>query len=173
MSDSTLAYAVHTATWQGVTRDLPHGPEDLQWVANSATLIYGDQDAVLVDTYTSIEQNAELVQWVRSFGKRLTYIYITHGHGDHFFGIGQLQEAFPEATAVASHGTIAVAHLQAGRGTVRSSGRSCSRDRSPKSHAPSLSAPSSSSWRDTGWRSSRPASPTPPTPPACGCPTSA
>ena len=93
MSDSTLAYAVHTANWQGVTRDLPHGPEDLQWVANSATLIYGDQDAVLVDTYTSIEQNAELVQWVRSFGKRLTYIYITHGHGDHFFGIGQLQEA--------------------------------------------------------------------------------
>ena len=50
MSDSTHAYAVHTATRQGVTRDLPHGPEDLQWVANSATLIHGDQDAVLVDT---------------------------------------------------------------------------------------------------------------------------
>jgi glyoxylase-like metal-dependent hydrolase (beta-lactamase superfamily II) len=114
MFDSTLAYAVHTATRQGVTRDLPHGPEDLQWVANSATLIYGDQDAVLVDTYTSIEQNAELVQWVRSFGKRLTYVYITHGHGDHFFGIGQLQEAFPEAKAVASQGTVAVAHIQGG-----------------------------------------------------------
>src|SRR6516162_8762956 len=114
MSDSTLAYAVRTATRQGVTRDLPHGPEDLQWVANSATLIYSDQDAVLVDTYTSIEQNAELVQWVRSFGKRLTYIYITHGHGDHFFGIGQLQEAFPEARAVASHGTVAVAPIQGG-----------------------------------------------------------
>src|SRR5262249_30433867 len=114
MSDSTLAYAVRTATRQGVTRDLPHGPEDLQWVANSATLIYGDQDAVLVDTYTSIEQNAELARWVRSFGKHLTYIYITHGHGDHFFGIGQLQEAFPEARAVASHGTVAVAHIQGG-----------------------------------------------------------
>ena len=55
MSNTTLAYAVRTATRQGVTRDLPHGPEDLQWVANSATLIYGDEDAVLVDTYTSIE----------------------------------------------------------------------------------------------------------------------
>src|SRR6516225_126264 len=114
MSDSTLEYAVQTATRQGVTRDLPHGPEDLQWVANSATLIYGDHDAVLVDTYTSIEQNAELAQWVRSFGKRLTYIYITHGHGDHFFGIGQLQGAFPEARAVASQGTVAVAHIQGG-----------------------------------------------------------
>jgi glyoxylase-like metal-dependent hydrolase (beta-lactamase superfamily II) len=71
-------------------------------------LIYGDQDAVLVDTYTSIEQNAELVQWVRSFGKRLTYAYITHGHGDHFFGIGQLQEAFPEAGGARSSGLPAL-----------------------------------------------------------------
>src|SRR5262249_30363616 len=114
MSDSTLASAVRTAARPGVTRDLPHGPEDLQWVANSATLIYGGQDAVLAGTCTSIEQNAELVQWVRSFGKRLTYLYITHGHGDHFFGIGQLREAFPEAKAVASQGTVAVAHIQGG-----------------------------------------------------------
>ena len=213
MSDSALAYAVRTATRQGVTRDLPHGPEDLQWVANSATLIYGDQDAVLVDTYTSIEQNAELVQWVRSFGKRLTYVYITHGHGDHFFGLPTILDAFPRARAVTAAAIVPEARGQlspdvmqfwtaemflifqprrfrtprpsplmaasplhtsrAGRGTVRSSGRSCSRDRSLKSHTPSLSAPSSSSWRDTGWRSSRLASPTPPTPPACGCPTSA
>ena len=30
-----LHYAVKTAKRPGVTRDLPYGPEDLQWVANS------------------------------------------------------------------------------------------------------------------------------------------
>lgn len=105
-----LAYAVRTATRQGVTRDLPHGPDDLLWVANTATLIYGERDAVLVDTYTSIEQNAELVEWVRSFDRNLTYIYITHGHGDHLFGIGQLLEAFPDAVPVATAAVVAASH---------------------------------------------------------------
>lgn len=106
-----LSYAVTTATRQGVTRDLPHGPEELQWVANTATLVYGERDAVLVDTFTSIEQNAELVEWVRSFDRNLTYIYITHGHGDHLFGIGQLLEAFPDAKAIGTAATVADAPI--------------------------------------------------------------
>ena len=107
-----LRYAVKTAQRPGLTRDLPYGPEDLQWVANSATLVYATDDAVLVDTFTSIGQNAELVDWVRSFERNLTYVYITHGHGDHFFGIKQLLEAFPTARAVGTRGTVAAAHAQ-------------------------------------------------------------
>jgi glyoxylase-like metal-dependent hydrolase (beta-lactamase superfamily II) len=107
-----LRYAVKTAQRPGLTHDLPYGPEDLQWVANSATLLHGTDDAVLVDTFTSIGQNAELVDWVRSFDRNLTYIYITHGHGDHFFGIQQLRDAFPTARAVGTRGTVAAAHAQ-------------------------------------------------------------
>jgi len=106
MPDNQLNYAVKTAVRQGVTRDLPHGPDDLQWVANSVTLIYGERDAVLVDTFTSIDQNAELVEWVASFDKNLTHIYITHGHGDHFFGIGQLRERFPDALPIGTKETV-------------------------------------------------------------------
>jgi glyoxylase-like metal-dependent hydrolase (beta-lactamase superfamily II) len=105
-SANQLSYAVHTAVRQGVTRDLPHGPEDLQWVANSVTLVYGERDAVLIDTFTSIDQNAELVEWVKSFNRNLTYVYITHGHGDHFFGIGQLLDAFPDLLAIGTKETV-------------------------------------------------------------------
>jgi glyoxylase-like metal-dependent hydrolase (beta-lactamase superfamily II) len=107
-----LRYAVRTARRAGVTRDLPSGPEDLQWVANSATLVSGANDAVLVDTFTSIEQNVELVEWVRSFDRNLTHVYVTHGHGDHFFGIKQLLEAFPAARAVGTRGTVEAALTQ-------------------------------------------------------------
>jgi hypothetical protein len=52
---------------EGVTRDLPAGDnDDLRWVANSVTLIYGDHDAVLVDSFVTIEQNERLVDWVKA-----------------------------------------------------------------------------------------------------------
>jgi glyoxylase-like metal-dependent hydrolase (beta-lactamase superfamily II) len=109
---STLHYETLTARRPGVTRDLPPGNPDLRWVANSATLIHGDTDAVLVDTFTSIEHNELLVDWVRDHGRDLKYIVITHGHGDHFFGIKQLLEAFPGARAIASPGAAAASRQQ-------------------------------------------------------------
>ena len=111
---SQLHYESLLARREGVTRDLPAGDnEDLRWVANSATLIFGDHDAVLVDTFTTIEQNERLIGWVKAHGRTLTHIYLTHGHGNHVYGIGQLLQAFPGAQAVATAGTIAEARLQA------------------------------------------------------------
>jgi glyoxylase-like metal-dependent hydrolase (beta-lactamase superfamily II) len=101
-----LSYATHYVRRPGATRDLPYGPEDLNWVTNTATLIYGERDAVLVDTFITIEQNTDLVEWAKSFDRNLTHVYITHGHGDHFFGIKQLVEAFPGVRAVATGASV-------------------------------------------------------------------
>jgi len=100
-TSTDLNWDVLTTKRPGLSRDLPAGNEALMWVANSSTLIYGEEDAVLVDTFLTAEQSQTLLDWVVASGKNLTAIYITHGHGDHFFGLAPLLERFPRAKAVA------------------------------------------------------------------------
>jgi glyoxylase-like metal-dependent hydrolase (beta-lactamase superfamily II) len=79
------------------------------WSPISCTLIHGAKEAVLVDTPITIAQTNELADWIAATvpNKKLTTIYITHGHGDHFFGIPLLLKRFPGARAVATSATIA------------------------------------------------------------------
>ena len=109
---SALGYTVFTATRPGLNRDLPPGKESLMWVANSATLIHGEQDAVLVDTFLTVEQCNGLADAIVATGKTLKAIYITHAHGDHFFGIKVLQDRFPNAKALATPEVVARMKLQ-------------------------------------------------------------
>jgi glyoxylase-like metal-dependent hydrolase (beta-lactamase superfamily II) len=93
-----------------VTRDRPAGVQETFFQATASTLIYGDKDAVLVDAYMTTKQANALADWVASKGKNLTTIYITHGHGDHWFGVGTLLERFPKARVVATPNTVKVMH---------------------------------------------------------------
>ena len=108
-----LKWNVLVTNRQGLVRDLPPGKEQWTWVPTSATLIFGQRDAVLVDAFLTIEQAAALVEWVAASGKNLTTIYITHCHGDHFFGIGALLNRFPEARAVATPDVVEAMRRQA------------------------------------------------------------
>jgi glyoxylase-like metal-dependent hydrolase (beta-lactamase superfamily II) len=110
---TSLKWDVFVTKRQGLNRDLPPGKEQWMWVPTSATLIYGQRDAVLVDAFLTIEQAHALVDWVAASGKNLTTIYVTHGHGDHFFGLGTLLDRFPNARAVATPGVVKVMRQQA------------------------------------------------------------
>ena len=99
---SHLQWKLLTKRRGSSTQGTPPGKEDLAWVTNSVTLISGDKDAVLVDTFLSKEHSLELAQWVSESGRNLTTIYVTHAHGDHFFGLGILLERFPQAKAIAA-----------------------------------------------------------------------
>jgi glyoxylase-like metal-dependent hydrolase (beta-lactamase superfamily II) len=90
------------------TNDLPPGMEQATFQAIASTLIYGKRDAVLVDAFMTIKQANELADWVAANGKNLTTIYVTHGHGDHWFGIATLLERFPNARAVATPDVVKV-----------------------------------------------------------------
>jgi glyoxylase-like metal-dependent hydrolase (beta-lactamase superfamily II) len=109
---SPLRYKVFTATRPGLNRDLPPGRESLMWVSNSATLIHGERDAVLVDTFLTVEQSNGLADAIVASGKTLKAIYVTHAHGDHFFGIKVLQDRFPSAKALATPAVVARMKLQ-------------------------------------------------------------
>jgi glyoxylase-like metal-dependent hydrolase (beta-lactamase superfamily II) len=107
-----LRYKVFTVTRPGLNRDVPPGKESLMWVANSATLIYGERDAVLVDTFLTVEQCNGLADDVTASGKALKAIYVTHAHGDHFFGLKVLQDRFPNVQALATPEVVAKMQLQ-------------------------------------------------------------
>jgi glyoxylase-like metal-dependent hydrolase (beta-lactamase superfamily II) len=91
-----------------VTIDMPPGVKEVYFQAMASTLIHGLRDAVLVDAFMTVKQANELTNWVAASGKNLTTIYITHGHGDHWFGIGTLLERFPNARAVATPDVVKV-----------------------------------------------------------------
>src|SRR5580700_2964465 len=76
----------------------------------ASTLIYAGQDAVLTDPGFTADQARALGDWVAGKHRNLTDIFITHGHGDHWFAAGLLAERFG-ARVVATAGTIAQMHV--------------------------------------------------------------
>ena len=88
----------------------PGGPDDLPtWSPSSATLIYGDHNAVLVDTLITYDQVDALADWIETKGRRLSRVYVTHGHGDHWLGLARLTQRFPGANGLATAEVLAQA----------------------------------------------------------------
>jgi glyoxylase-like metal-dependent hydrolase (beta-lactamase superfamily II) len=83
---------------------LPNG-EPKRFSPTASTLIFGSSNAVLTDPGMTEAQARVLGDWVAGKGRNLTDIFITHGHGDHWFAANRLAERFG-ARIVASAGTI-------------------------------------------------------------------
>src|SRR6202035_1125315 len=99
---TALSWDVHVAPPEPLhTSDLAPGAEAASWSPISATLISGERDAVLVDALLTVGQAHDLVEWIAAHDKNLGAVYITHGHGDHWFGLGAVLDRFPNARAFA------------------------------------------------------------------------
>jgi len=73
----------------------------------TSTLVSGEHDAVLIDAQFTLADAKAVAAKVQASGKKLTTVYVTHGHPDHYFGFVALKEAFPDAKLVALPATIA------------------------------------------------------------------
>ncbi|KKP05337.1 metallo-beta-lactamase superfamily protein [Trichoderma harzianum] len=91
--------------------DFPGQPdtESFEFSPTAFTLITTQDGAVLVDAPTTPSQGEEVAKWVKSIiaDKKLAYLYITHGHGDHFFAAEVIQKYYPEARILATPQTYA------------------------------------------------------------------
>jgi len=79
---------------------------DSQGLGVTSTLIYGDQEAILVDTQFRIADAEKLADRIAAKGRRLKAILITHPHFDHFYGASVLLKRFPGTPVYASASDI-------------------------------------------------------------------
>jgi glyoxylase-like metal-dependent hydrolase (beta-lactamase superfamily II) len=65
-----------------------------------------------VDPPLTLKQIEQVAEGVARSGKRLAFVYITHGHPDHWFGTATLLERFGDGDSVvyATEGTIRRMH---------------------------------------------------------------
>jgi glyoxylase-like metal-dependent hydrolase (beta-lactamase superfamily II) len=80
------------------------------WAPLSTTLIYGRHEAILVDPPLTAVQAQSVANHVQAVGRRLTYIFATHAHGDRWFTAASLADRFPGAQVVATAETIEQMH---------------------------------------------------------------
>lgn len=79
------------------------------WSHMASTLISGDKEAILIDPPLTIKQGHEVSEWIKGVlgpNKNLTTIYVTHGHGDHYFAASAVLKHFPDVKIRATKGTI-------------------------------------------------------------------
>ena len=102
-----------------VTKQIPQSGRGLlpdgstrMWSPITSTLIMGRDDAVLVDPPLTTAQAAEIGDWIAASRRRLRQIYVTHGHGDHWFGAIPLLQRFPGVAVRATDGTAKVMQAQ-------------------------------------------------------------
>ena len=75
---------------------------DTQGIGVTSTLIYGEHEAILVDTQFRISDAEKLADRIAAKGRRLKAILVTHPHFDHFYGTSVLLKRFPGTPVYAS-----------------------------------------------------------------------
>lgn len=72
----------------------------------ASVIVSGKTDAVLIDAQFTLADAEKVAQKIKTSGKKLTTIFVSHGDPDFYFGLEVFKKHFPEVTAYASPATI-------------------------------------------------------------------
>lgn len=81
---------------------------------STSLLLSGVADAILINAQFLRNDATQLAHTIAASGKRLTTIYISAAEPQAYFGLGVLQQAFPQAHILASGATVEAIRRQAG-----------------------------------------------------------
>ena len=102
------------------------------WAPSSSTLISGPREGILIDALLTFENADQIATWAKSFGKKITGAYITHGHSDHWLGLARLLEHFPTARGYAAPEVVFAPFGRPSSTRPASTGRRASSANSPR-----------------------------------------
>ncbi|MCS3529954.1 MBL fold metallo-hydrolase [Chryseobacterium sp. JUb7] len=68
----------------------------------TSTIIYGEKDAMLVDAQFEKNFALELVKEIKSTGKNLKTVFISHSDPDFYFGLDVIKKAFPDVKIIST-----------------------------------------------------------------------
>lgn len=69
-------------------------------ISVNSHLILGPSEAVLIDAQLFKADAQSVVDLIKSTGKKLTTVFLTHAHPDHYAGLDVIRQAFPGAAVV-------------------------------------------------------------------------
>jgi glyoxylase-like metal-dependent hydrolase (beta-lactamase superfamily II) len=103
MSTDPLSIDVYVAAMRPYTSPDQLGEGEVAtWAPSSSTLISGPNQGILIDALLTFDNADQIAAMAKRSGKKITGVYITHGHGDHWLGLARLLEHFPEARGYAA-----------------------------------------------------------------------
>lgn len=73
---------------------------------SNAYLVSGEQEALLFDVFMLRADTESLALKIKATGKRLTQLFISHAHPDHFMGSEVITEHFPDVKVVSTANVI-------------------------------------------------------------------
>lgn len=74
---------------------------------SNSYLISGQNEAMLFDVFMLRDDAAALVEKIKASGKKLTRVFISHAHPDHFMGTEVIVDQFPDVEVISTPATTA------------------------------------------------------------------
>jgi glyoxylase-like metal-dependent hydrolase (beta-lactamase superfamily II) len=90
----------HASTAKSLEIDKFTSSEAGAW--SNAYLIKGEREAILFDVFMLKADTAKLVEAIRDSGRRLTAVFVSHAHPDHFMGLEVVCDVFPGASVLST-----------------------------------------------------------------------